>query len=120
MTRVVPMYSFDNARLRNYSESEVVWMESVESIYVRRKAGRIVSARFRSASREVVPCRGTAITCARFTHKERIGKTKIVAHNSLPPEHARSERERRLKLAAQRKLEARAKVVSDLPVQLAA
>lgn len=122
MQRVVPMYSFDNARLRNYSEQTVLDYEQLGEVYVRRKHGRILSARFRSlsATRAVVPCRGSALSGTHYTHLERIGNTKVIAHNPLPAKEAQKERERRLKLAAQRKFEARPKLVSDLPVELAA
>jgi hypothetical protein len=113
---MIPTYTFDGARLRDYSLQSIEWLLALDSITVRRKHGRILSARFRSRSRQVVPCRGTAVTCARFTHKERIGKTKSVIHNPLPPEERTRERERRLKLAAARRFEARMKLVGDLPV----
>jgi hypothetical protein len=115
---MIPTYTFDGARLRDYSLPSIEWLLSVDSITVHKKHGRIVSARFRSQSqgRPVAPCRGSALSGTRFTHLEIVGNTKVITHNPLPAEHAKSERERRLKLAAERTFEARRKVVSDLPV----
>ncbi len=124
MTRMVPTYTFDGARLRDYSLPSIEWLLSADSITVHRKAGRIVSARFRSqSSRRVTPGKTTALSGTRFTHREQVAgfpNLKIVMHNPLPAEEAKKERARRLKLAALRTFERRRKIVSDLPVELAA
>jgi hypothetical protein len=115
---MIPTYTFDGARLRDYSLASIEWLLSVGSITVRRKNGRVVSARFQSQShsRPVVPCRGSALSGTRFTHREQVGNLTILVHNRLPAEELARERRRRLKLANERRFERRRKTIGDLPV----
>lgn len=120
---MIPTYTFDGARLRDYSIESIEWLLEMDSITVRRKHGRIVSARFRAQTRKYTPCRATALAHWRATHLEAVAgfpNLKIVVHNPLPWEEAQRERERRLALAAERKFDGRRKAVSNLPVELAA
>jgi hypothetical protein len=83
---MIPTYTFDGARLRDYNVESIEWLEEMDSIVVRRKGERIVSARFRSvAARRTQPGRNTGLTGVRFTCLEEIGeRRRIVMHKPLP------------------------------------
>ena len=82
---LIPTYTFDGARLRDYSAQSIEWLEEMGSVMVRRKRGRIVSARFRPvAARRPTPSRGTGLACVTFTEREQIGRGRLIVHKPLP------------------------------------
>jgi L-rhamnose isomerase len=85
---MIPTYTFHNGRLRDYSEATILFYESLGSVMVRRRHGRIVSARFRAdvvRERRHTPSRATALDGVRFTTLESVGeRRRIVVHKRLP------------------------------------
>jgi hypothetical protein len=83
---MIAMYSFHGSRRRDRTEEYVLWLEEMGSVYVRRRKGRIVSARHRpTAARRFQPCRATGLSGVRFTCLEAIGeRRRVVMHKPLP------------------------------------
>lgn len=83
---MIPTYSFDGARLRDYRLESIEWLLEQDSITVHRRRGRIVSARFRATSElRAGSAHGSAYSSVRFTCQESIGEhRRVIAHKALP------------------------------------